>query len=117
MLSCEELKERETEGKKGTKRSRNRLSVCVSALQQNQNYAPRTVETPKNQTKNQMWTGVLHITLVEGQDLPQCGQGDVYVRFRLGDQKYRSKVWAYVLFFAFKILPKTFFFFFLLSLL
>lgn len=42
--------------------------------------------------KNQMWTGVLGITLVEGQDLPQYGQGDIYVRFRLGDQKYKSKV-------------------------
>uniref|UniRef100_A0A3Q4N5I8 Multiple C2 domains, transmembrane 2a n=1 Tax=Neolamprologus brichardi TaxID=32507 RepID=A0A3Q4N5I8_NEOBR len=41
--------------------------------------------------KNQMWTGVLCITLVEGQDMPQCGQGDIYVRFRLGDQKYKSK--------------------------
>uniref|UniRef100_A0A3B5B0R5 Multiple C2 and transmembrane domain-containing protein 2-like n=1 Tax=Stegastes partitus TaxID=144197 RepID=A0A3B5B0R5_9TELE len=44
-----------------------------------------------NQLKNQMWTGVLGITLVEGQDLPQYGQGDIYVRFRLGDQKYKSK--------------------------
>uniref|UniRef100_A0A8D0DDY5 Multiple C2 domains, transmembrane 2a n=1 Tax=Sander lucioperca TaxID=283035 RepID=A0A8D0DDY5_SANLU len=42
--------------------------------------------------KNQMWTGVLGITLVEGQDLPQHGRGDIYVRFRLGDQKYKSKV-------------------------
>uniref|UniRef100_A0AAX7T7C2 C2 domain-containing protein n=1 Tax=Astatotilapia calliptera TaxID=8154 RepID=A0AAX7T7C2_ASTCA len=41
--------------------------------------------------RNQMWTGVLCITLVEGQDMPQCGQGDIYVRFRLGDQKYKSK--------------------------
>uniref|UniRef100_A0A7N8X5E0 Multiple C2 domains, transmembrane 2a n=1 Tax=Mastacembelus armatus TaxID=205130 RepID=A0A7N8X5E0_9TELE len=41
--------------------------------------------------KNQMWTGVLGITLVEGQDLPQYGHGDIYVRFRLGDQKYKSK--------------------------
>ncbi|KAM9854245.1 multiple C2 and transmembrane domain-containing protein 2 isoform 2-T2 [Aulostomus maculatus] len=45
----------------------------------------------KNQLKNQTWTGVLNITLVEGQDLPQYGHGDIYVRFRLGDQKYKSK--------------------------
>uniref|UniRef100_A0A3Q3LHZ6 Multiple C2 domains, transmembrane 2a n=1 Tax=Mastacembelus armatus TaxID=205130 RepID=A0A3Q3LHZ6_9TELE len=45
-----------------------------------------------NQLKNQMWTGVLGITLVEGQDLPQYGHGDIYVRFRLGDQKYKSKL-------------------------
>ncbi|MEQ2206790.1 hypothetical protein XENOCAPTIV_002931, partial [Xenoophorus captivus] len=59
--------------------------------QQNQGPTPRTCDPPKNQLKNQMWTGVLLITLVEGQDLPQYGQGDVYVRFRLGDQKYKSK--------------------------
>ncbi|XP_039881580.1 multiple C2 and transmembrane domain-containing protein 2 isoform X2 [Simochromis diagramma] len=53
--------------------------------------AHRSAETQKNQLRNQMWTGVLCITLVEGQDMPQCGQGDIYVRFRLGDQKYKSK--------------------------
>uniref|UniRef100_A0A3P8TEP8 Multiple C2 domains, transmembrane 2a n=1 Tax=Amphiprion percula TaxID=161767 RepID=A0A3P8TEP8_AMPPE len=53
--------------------------------------SPRPAEAQKNQLKNQMWTGVLGITLVEGQDLPQYGQGDIYVRFRLGDQKYKSK--------------------------
>uniref|UniRef100_A0A8B9LCP6 C2 domain-containing protein n=1 Tax=Astyanax mexicanus TaxID=7994 RepID=A0A8B9LCP6_ASTMX len=41
--------------------------------------------------KSQLWTGVLTITLVEGQNLPVDGQGDVFVRFRLGDQKFRSK--------------------------
>uniref|UniRef100_A0A8P4G6V6 Multiple C2 domains, transmembrane 2a n=1 Tax=Dicentrarchus labrax TaxID=13489 RepID=A0A8P4G6V6_DICLA len=46
---------------------------------------------PLNQSKNPLWTGVLRITLVEGLDLPQHGQGDIYVRFRLGDQKYKSK--------------------------
>ncbi|XP_026167799.1 multiple C2 and transmembrane domain-containing protein 2 isoform X2 [Mastacembelus armatus] len=59
---------------------------------QNQALPPqRPAEPPKNQLKNQMWTGVLGITLVEGQDLPQYGHGDIYVRFRLGDQKYKSK--------------------------
>ncbi|XP_074534153.1 multiple C2 and transmembrane domain-containing protein 2 isoform X2 [Halichoeres trimaculatus] len=53
--------------------------------------AQRPAETQKNQLKNQMWTGVLKITLVEGLDLPQYGNGDIYVRFRLGDQKYKSK--------------------------
>uniref|UniRef100_A0A3B4XVK6 Multiple C2 and transmembrane domain containing 2 n=1 Tax=Seriola lalandi dorsalis TaxID=1841481 RepID=A0A3B4XVK6_SERLL len=47
--------------------------------------------TQKNQLKNQMWSGVLRFTLIEGQDLPQYGHGDIYVRFRLGDQKYKSK--------------------------
>ncbi|KAM3870613.1 multiple C2 and transmembrane domain-containing protein 2-like [Diretmus argenteus] len=53
--------------------------------------SPRTADTQKNQLKNQSWTGVFGITLVEGLDLPQHGQGDIYVRFRLGDQKYKSK--------------------------
>ncbi|XP_042352093.1 multiple C2 and transmembrane domain-containing protein 2 isoform X2 [Plectropomus leopardus] len=53
--------------------------------------SPRSAETQKNQLKSQMWTGVLGITLVQGLDLPQHGHGDVYVRFRLGDQKYKSK--------------------------
>lgn len=67
--------------------------MCIFVLQQNSPVpSPRPAELPKNQMKNQMWTGVLGITLVEGQDLPQYGQGDIYVRFRLGDQKYKSKV-------------------------
>ncbi|XP_074489122.1 multiple C2 and transmembrane domain-containing protein 2 isoform X2 [Sebastes fasciatus] len=52
---------------------------------------PRPAETQRNQLRNQMWTGVLGIALVEGQDLPQQGHGDIYVRFRLADQKYKSK--------------------------
>ncbi|XP_061679923.1 multiple C2 and transmembrane domain-containing protein 2 isoform X2 [Syngnathoides biaculeatus] len=48
-------------------------------------------EMQKSQSKCRMWTGALAITLVEGQDLPQNGLGDIYVRFRLGDQKYKSK--------------------------
>lgn len=67
--------------------------MCIFALQQNQ-AAPsqRPPEMSKNQLKNRKWTGVLGITLVEGQDLPQYGLGDIYVRFRLCDQKYKSKV-------------------------
>ncbi|XP_050969789.1 multiple C2 and transmembrane domain-containing protein 2 isoform X2 [Labeo rohita] len=41
--------------------------------------------------KSQLWTGVFTITLVEGRDLPLDVQGDVFVRFKLGDQKYKSK--------------------------
>ncbi|XP_035012108.1 multiple C2 and transmembrane domain-containing protein 2 isoform X1 [Hippoglossus stenolepis] len=51
----------------------------------------RSAEPQRTQPKNQMWSGMLSITLVEGQDLPQYGHGDIYVRFRLGDQKYKSK--------------------------
>ncbi|KAJ8417572.1 hypothetical protein AAFF_G00224150 [Aldrovandia affinis] len=42
-------------------------------------------------TKSQLWSEVVTVTLVEGQDLPEDGQGDVFVRCVLGEQKYRSK--------------------------
>ncbi|XP_024863724.1 multiple C2 and transmembrane domain-containing protein 2-like isoform X2 [Kryptolebias marmoratus] len=42
--------------------------------------------------KNQLWTSVLSVTLIEGQDLPPHTQtGHFYVRFRLGEQQYKSK--------------------------
>lgn len=53
--------------------------------------AQRPLEGTKSQFRNRMWTGVLGIALVEGRDLPQTGVGDIYVRFRLGEQKYKSK--------------------------
>ncbi|XP_027898586.1 multiple C2 and transmembrane domain-containing protein 2 isoform X1 [Xiphophorus couchianus] len=59
--------------------------------QPNQGQTPRTNDPSKNHLKSQIWTGILQVTLVEGQKMPQYGHGDVYVRFRLGDQKYKSK--------------------------
>ncbi|XP_007246197.2 multiple C2 and transmembrane domain-containing protein 2 isoform X1 [Astyanax mexicanus] len=53
--------------------------------------SPQTKRLSESLKKSQLWTGVLTITLVEGQNLPVDGQGDVFVRFRLGDQKFRSK--------------------------
>nr|XP_015199232.1 PREDICTED: multiple C2 and transmembrane domain-containing protein 2 isoform X2 [Lepisosteus oculatus] len=41
--------------------------------------------------KSQLWSGVVSITLVEGQDMLDDGTGEVFIRFRLGDQKYKSK--------------------------
>ncbi|KAJ8248801.1 hypothetical protein GJAV_G00227900 [Gymnothorax javanicus] len=41
--------------------------------------------------KSQLWSAVVGVTLVEGKDFPADSQGDVFVRFRLGDQKYKSK--------------------------
>uniref|UniRef100_A0A8C8ESJ7 C2 domain-containing protein n=1 Tax=Oncorhynchus tshawytscha TaxID=74940 RepID=A0A8C8ESJ7_ONCTS len=48
----------------------------------------RSAEATKN---SQLWSGVFGITLVEGQDMPENVQGDIYVRYRLGEQKYKSK--------------------------
>ncbi|XP_018594932.1 multiple C2 and transmembrane domain-containing protein 2-like [Scleropages formosus] len=41
--------------------------------------------------KRQLWSAVVRVTLVEAQDLSVDGQGDVYVLFRLGNQKFKSK--------------------------
>ncbi|XP_057686918.1 multiple C2 and transmembrane domain-containing protein 2-like isoform X1 [Corythoichthys intestinalis] len=42
--------------------------------------------------KSQLWTSVVTVTLVEGQDVPvmdSCN-GELFVRFRLGEQQYKS---------------------------
>uniref|UniRef100_A0AAY4EY33 C2 domain-containing protein n=1 Tax=Denticeps clupeoides TaxID=299321 RepID=A0AAY4EY33_9TELE len=64
-------------------------ALCVSSMCVSPHHAKRLSDSHR---KVQLWSGVLSITLVEGTDLPEDGHGDVYVRFRLGSQKYRSKV-------------------------
>ncbi|KAA8595992.1 hypothetical protein FQN60_011283 [Etheostoma spectabile] len=42
--------------------------------------------------KNQLWTSVVSVTLVGGQELPLDSQGgQLFVRFRLAEQSYKSK--------------------------
>ncbi|KAE8618290.1 hypothetical protein XENTR_v10009345 [Xenopus tropicalis] len=41
--------------------------------------------------KNQLWNGTVSITLLEGRNLSEGLTLDSFVRFKLGDQKYRSK--------------------------
>lgn len=43
----------------------------------------------------QIWSGIVNIVLVEGQNLMAMddnGLSDPYVKFRLGQEKYKSKV-------------------------
>lgn len=45
--------------------------------------------------KSHLWRGIVSITLIEGRDLKAMdsnGLSDPYVKFRLGHQKYKSKV-------------------------
>lgn len=43
--------------------------------------------------KSQVWTSVVTVILVEGQELPLDTHGaQLYVRFRLGEQRHKSKV-------------------------
>ncbi|XP_056135240.1 multiple C2 and transmembrane domain-containing protein 2-like [Lampris incognitus] len=41
--------------------------------------------------KSQLWSGMVGVTLVEGQNLAVEGQGELFVRFRLGEQRHKSK--------------------------
>ncbi|KAI1904510.1 hypothetical protein AGOR_G00006390 [Albula goreensis] len=63
---------------------RGKKNVKVTEPQQNRRLSDA-------QRKSQLWSAVVGVTLVEGRDLPEAGQGDMFVRFRLGDQKYKSK--------------------------
>uniref|UniRef100_A0A8B9L440 C2 domain-containing protein n=1 Tax=Astyanax mexicanus TaxID=7994 RepID=A0A8B9L440_ASTMX len=70
---------------------KNVRNTNLSKQQKSSGSSPQTKRLSESLKKSQLWTGVLTITLVEGQNLPVDGQGDVFVRFRLGDQKFRSK--------------------------
>ncbi|KAM8876126.1 multiple C2 and transmembrane domain-containing protein 2-like isoform 2-T2 [Synchiropus picturatus] len=41
--------------------------------------------------KSQLWTSVVTVVLVEGQDVSSPGPGHLFVCFRLGEQRYKSK--------------------------
>lgn len=68
------------------------VHCCMCWLFQGQAISPAQVMRLTCGQRNQVWTGIYTVILVEGQDMPDCGQGDVYVRFRMGDQRVRSKV-------------------------
>lgn len=68
------------------------VHFCMCWLFQGQPISPAQVGRLMGAQKTQIWSGIYTVILVEGRDMPDCGQGDVYVRFRVGDQRVRSKV-------------------------
>uniref|UniRef100_A0A8C1GS34 Multiple C2 domains, transmembrane 2a n=1 Tax=Cyprinus carpio TaxID=7962 RepID=A0A8C1GS34_CYPCA len=68
-----------------------RVDFCMCWLFQGQPVSQAQVGRFTCGQKNQVWTGIYTVILVEGQDMPDCGQGDIYVRLRVGDQRVRSK--------------------------
>ncbi|XP_073509418.1 multiple C2 and transmembrane domain-containing protein 2 [Phyllobates terribilis] len=64
--------------------SRKKLGVSKTTSMQ-------SLQLSESLRKNQLWNGTVSITLLEGIDLPDACAFDTFVRFKLGDQKYRSK--------------------------
>ncbi|XP_072237123.1 multiple C2 and transmembrane domain-containing protein 2-like isoform X3 [Leuresthes tenuis] len=58
---------------------------------------PQSVRLSDTLKKSQLWTSVVTVTLVGGQELPVDSQtGQLFVRFRLGEQQYKSKNQSHV---------------------
>ncbi|XP_032850158.1 multiple C2 and transmembrane domain-containing protein 2 isoform X2 [Tyto alba] len=41
--------------------------------------------------KNQLWNGLVTITLLEGKNIPGGGLAEIFILLKLGDQRYKSK--------------------------
>lgn len=52
----------------------------------------RNVRLSDSLRKNQLWNGLVTITLLEGKHIPGGSMTQIFVLLRLGDQKYKSKV-------------------------
>ncbi|XP_061166679.1 multiple C2 and transmembrane domain-containing protein 1-like isoform X2 [Saccostrea echinata] len=56
--------------------------------------SPGTLESQARKLKMQIWSGIVNIVLVEGHNLMAMddnGLSDPYVKFKLGQEKYKSK--------------------------
>ncbi|KFQ39301.1 Multiple C2 and transmembrane domain-containing protein 2, partial [Mesitornis unicolor] len=51
----------------------------------------RSVRLSESLRKNQLWNGLVTITLLEGKNIPGGGLAEVFILLKLGDQRYKSK--------------------------
>ncbi|XP_035746500.1 multiple C2 and transmembrane domain-containing protein 2 isoform X3 [Egretta garzetta] len=51
----------------------------------------RSVRLSDSLRKNQLWNGLVTITLLEGKNIPGGGLAEVFILLKLGDQRYKSK--------------------------
>nr|XP_045368491.1 multiple C2 and transmembrane domain-containing protein 1 isoform X8 [Camelus bactrianus] len=66
-----------------------------SACYQNARFQTQSLRLSDVHRKSHLWRGIVSITLIEGRDLKAMdsnGLSDPYVKFRLGHQKYKSKI-------------------------
>ncbi|KAM6149128.1 multiple C2 and transmembrane domain-containing protein 1 isoform 7-T7 [Erethizon dorsatum] len=75
------------------------LGFCRAELQspycQNAQFQSQSLRLSDQHRKSHLWRGIVSITLIEGRDLKAMdsnGLSDPYVKFRLGHQKYKSKI-------------------------
>ncbi|XP_047411724.1 multiple C2 and transmembrane domain-containing protein 1 isoform X6 [Sciurus carolinensis] len=75
------------------------LGFCRAELQspyfQNVQFQTQSLRLSDQHRKSHLWRGIVSITLIEGRDLKAMdsnGLSDPYVKFRLGHQKYKSKI-------------------------
>ncbi|XP_072473376.1 multiple C2 and transmembrane domain-containing protein 2 isoform X2 [Notamacropus eugenii] len=64
--------------------NRKRISASKSSLIRNM----RLSESLK---KNQLWNGIISITLLEGKNISGGNIAEIFVQLKLGDQRYKSK--------------------------
>uniref|UniRef100_K7G365 Multiple C2 and transmembrane domain-containing protein 1 n=1 Tax=Pelodiscus sinensis TaxID=13735 RepID=K7G365_PELSI len=61
----------------------------------NLKFQPQSLRLSDMHRKSQLWRGIVSVTLIEGCELKAMdanGLSDPYVKFRLGHQKYKSKI-------------------------
>ncbi|KFQ36778.1 Multiple C2 and transmembrane domain-containing protein 2, partial [Merops nubicus] len=51
----------------------------------------RSVRLSDALRKNQLWNGVVTITLLEGKNIPGGGLAEIFILLKLGNQRYKSK--------------------------
>uniref|UniRef100_A0A672V0A8 Multiple C2 and transmembrane domain-containing protein 2 n=1 Tax=Strigops habroptila TaxID=2489341 RepID=A0A672V0A8_STRHB len=51
----------------------------------------RSVRLSDSLCKNQLWNGLVTITLLEGKNIPGGGLAEIFILLKLGDQRYKSK--------------------------
>ncbi|KFV48428.1 Multiple C2 and transmembrane domain-containing protein 1, partial [Tyto alba] len=70
------------------------LSVLL-APREEQREVTQSLRLSDLHRKSQLWRGIVSVTLIEGRELKAMdanGLSDPYVKFRLGHQKYKSKI-------------------------
>ncbi|NWV97060.1 MCTP1 protein, partial [Machaerirhynchus nigripectus] len=69
--------------------------VFVSSCFEHPLFQTQSLRLSDLHRKSQLWRGIVSVTLIEGRELKAMdanGLSDPYVKFRLGHQKYKSKI-------------------------